>query len=196
MQPNFLLTGQVYPMLMSKYPMLMKWRGTKQAPILHRISREHYAMHATQLFIDRSGVPHAHAKCTPCRKSTLFKLIVNFFLKSVVFMFWYDIVYIEWLYCVTSSELVLTWNKVAAVENAKKCRLYPPSPTLRCFYSRRISLKTAWEIISKNVWPIRKQHTDFRKLVRKNFLKITLANATCFQWDLENDVKARQTNEN
>jgi len=34
-------------------------------PILHGISREHYAMHATQLFIDRSGVPHAHVECTP-----------------------------------------------------------------------------------------------------------------------------------
>ena len=33
--------------------------------ILHGISREHYAMHATQLFIDRSGVPHAHVECAP-----------------------------------------------------------------------------------------------------------------------------------
>jgi len=43
-------------------------------PTLHRISHEHYAMHANQLFIDRSGVPHAHD-----RKGTLFKLIINFF---------------------------------------------------------------------------------------------------------------------
>jgi len=34
-------------------------------PILHGISREHYAMHATQLFIDPSAVPHAHVECTP-----------------------------------------------------------------------------------------------------------------------------------
>jgi len=34
-------------------------------PILYGISREHYAMHATQLFIDRSGVPHAHVACDP-----------------------------------------------------------------------------------------------------------------------------------
>jgi len=32
-------------------------------PILHEISRERYAMHATQLFIDWSGVPHAHVEC-------------------------------------------------------------------------------------------------------------------------------------
>jgi len=42
--------------------MWKKWRGIKQAPILHRISREYYTMHATQLFIDRSGIPHAHVK--------------------------------------------------------------------------------------------------------------------------------------
>jgi len=34
-------------------------------PILHGISPEHYAMHATQLLIDRSGVPHAHVECAP-----------------------------------------------------------------------------------------------------------------------------------
>ena len=32
-------------------------------PILHGISREQFAMHETQLFIDRSGVPHAHVEC-------------------------------------------------------------------------------------------------------------------------------------
>ena len=81
-------------------------------------------------------------RCTPCscrqncrhahvdRKSTLFNLIVNFFLKGVVFMFWHDIVYIELIYCVTNCELVWTWNKVAVVENAKKCRLYPTFPYL------------------------------------------------------------------
>jgi len=61
-------------------------------------------MHATQLFIDRSDVPHAHG--TLDRKSTLFKLIVKFFLKGVVFMFWHDIMCIELLYCVTNFELV------------------------------------------------------------------------------------------
>jgi len=69
MQPNFLLTGQVHPMLMSSVP--QAW-GTLD------------------------------------RKSTLFKLIVRFFLKGVVFMFWHDIVYIELLYCVTNFELVWT----------------------------------------------------------------------------------------
>jgi len=34
-------------------------------PTLHGTSHEHYAMHATQLFIDRSGVPHAHVDCAP-----------------------------------------------------------------------------------------------------------------------------------
>ena len=70
------------------------------------ISPEHYAMHATQLIIEWSVVPHAWG--TLDRKSTLFKLIVNFFLKGVAFMFWYDIVYIELLYYVTNFELVLT----------------------------------------------------------------------------------------
>jgi len=63
---RLLLTGQVYPMLMSSVP--QAW-GTLD------------------------------------RKSTLFKLIVKFFLKGVVFMFWQDIVYIELLYCVTNFDL-------------------------------------------------------------------------------------------
>jgi len=59
-------------------------------PILYGISREHYAMHATQLFIDQSGVPRAHVECAPGtgtldRKSTLFKLIVNFFSEGCCF---------------------------------------------------------------------------------------------------------------
>jgi len=33
--------------------------------IIHRISREHCAMHVTQLFIDRSGVSHARVECAP-----------------------------------------------------------------------------------------------------------------------------------
>jgi len=45
--------------------MWKKWKGSQQVPILHGISREHYAMHATQLFIDRSSVPHAYVECTP-----------------------------------------------------------------------------------------------------------------------------------
>jgi len=99
-------------------------------PILHGISREHYAMHATQLFIDRSGVPHAHVKCAPCmgytrQKKYPFQLIVEFFLKGVVFIFWHDIAHIELLYCVTNFELVWTWNKVAVFENANKFRLHP-----------------------------------------------------------------------
>ena len=42
------------------------------------------------------------------RKSTLFELVINFFLKGVVFMFWHDIAYIELLYCVTNFEFVWT----------------------------------------------------------------------------------------
>jgi len=49
-----------------------------------------------------------HAWGTLDRKSTLFKLIVKFFLKGVVFIFWNDIAYIELLYCVTNFELVWT----------------------------------------------------------------------------------------
>jgi len=81
-------------------------------------------------------------RCTPCscwvwpcmghtrQKSPLFKLIVKFFLKGVVFMFWHDIVYIELLYCVTNFQLVWTWNKVVVVENAKKCRQNSTFPIL------------------------------------------------------------------
>jgi len=119
--------------------MWKKWNGSQQVPVLHAMSREHYAVHAIQLFIDRSGVPHhAHVECAPGmgrgtldRKSTLFKLIVQFFLKGVVFMFWHDIVYIELLYWVTNFELVWTWNKVAVVEIAKKCRLHPTFPYIK-----------------------------------------------------------------
>jgi len=68
-QPNFLLTGQVYPMLMSSVP---------------------------------------NALGTLDRISTLFKLIVNVFLKDVVSMLWHDIVYMELRYCVTTFELVWT----------------------------------------------------------------------------------------
>ena len=89
MQHNFLVTGHVYPMLMSSVP---------------------------------------QAWGTPDRKSNFYKLIVDFFLNGVVFMFWHDIVYIELLYCVTNFELVWTCNKVAVVKNAKKCRLYPTFP--------------------------------------------------------------------
>ena len=86
MQPNFLLTGQVYPMLMSSAP--QEWG-------------------------------------TLVRKSTLFKLVVKLFLNGFVFMFWHNIMYIEFFHCVTNFELVWTWNKVAVVENVKKCRLHP-----------------------------------------------------------------------
>ena len=86
MQSNFLLTDQVYPMLMSSVP---------------------------------------HSWGTIDRKSTLIKLILTFFLKGVIFMFWHDIVYIELLYCVTNFEVVWTLSKVAVIENANMCRLYP-----------------------------------------------------------------------
>ena len=80
-------------------------------PTLHGISHEHCAMHATQLFLTSQvypmlmpSVPQAWGPLD--RKSTLFKLIVQYFLKGVIFMLWYDIVYIELLYCVTNFELV------------------------------------------------------------------------------------------
>jgi len=98
------------------------------------ISREQCAMHATQLFVDRSGVPHAHVECAPCmgrgltEKVPLFELLVKFFLKGVVFIFLHDIVYIELLYCMTNFELVCTWNKVAVVGNAKKVSTVPHLP--------------------------------------------------------------------
>jgi len=63
-------------------------------------------MHATPLFIDRSGVPHARG--TLDRKITLLKLIVKLFMRGVVFMFRHDIVHIELLYCVTYFEVVWT----------------------------------------------------------------------------------------
>jgi len=71
----------------------------------------------------------------------------------------------------------------------------------RCFYARiRNFRKKFWKwrerLFQKMFALIRKQHTNFRKLVRKNFCKIALANATCFHWDLEKYVKSRQTNDN
>ena len=93
MQHNFILTGQVYPMLMSS--VLQAW-GTLDW------------------------------------KRTLFKLIVKCFVKSVVFMLWHDVVYIELLYYVTNFKLVWTWNKVAVVENAKKLSIVPTFPYLSC----------------------------------------------------------------
>jgi len=44
----------------------------------------------------------------PHSRGIFFKLIVNFSLKGVVFMFWNDIVYIKLLYCVTNFEVVWT----------------------------------------------------------------------------------------
>jgi len=130
--------------------MWKKWNGSQQVPVLHGISREHYATHATQLFIDRSGVPHAE------RKSTLFKLIVNFFLKGVVFMFWHDIFYIELLYCVTTFELVWTWNKVAVVENATKCRLHPTFPYIWPVQSNKpVCFAPIFSNKDTNIWRFR-----------------------------------------
>ena len=102
-------------------------------PILHGISREHYAVHATQLFIDRSGVPHAHVESAPGiahtrQKKHLLQIDCKCFSEWRVFMFWHDIVYKEVLYCVTNFELVWTCNKVAVVENAKKVSTVPHLP--------------------------------------------------------------------
>jgi len=49
-----------------------------------------------------------HAWGTLHSKSTLLRLIAILFLKGIVFMLRYDIVYIELLYCVTNFELVWT----------------------------------------------------------------------------------------
>ena len=61
-------------------------------PTLHGISHEHYAMHATQLFLTGQVYPMIMSSVhrawgTLDRKSTLFKLIVKFFLKGVFFSF-------------------------------------------------------------------------------------------------------------
>jgi len=79
-------------------------------PLGYHVTR--YAMHATQLFIDRPGVPHAHVQCAPCmghirQKTCPFQIGCKIFLKGVVFMFWHDILYMELLYCVTKFELCL-----------------------------------------------------------------------------------------
>jgi len=80
-------------------------------PTLYGISREHYTMHAAQLFIDRSSVPMLMSSVpqewgTLDRKSTLFKLIVKYFLKGFVFMFRLDIMYIALFHFVANFELV------------------------------------------------------------------------------------------
>jgi len=57
-------------------------------------------------------------------------------------MFWHDIVHIELLHFVTNFELVLTWNKIAVVENAKTCRLYTTFPyTKQMFVLVRMQLR-------------------------------------------------------
>ena len=70
-------------------------------------------MHAIQHFIDRLSVSDAHVEYALGmghirQKKYPFELMVKFFLKGVVFMFWHDVVYIELLYCVTNIELVWT----------------------------------------------------------------------------------------
>ena len=80
-------------------------------PILHEISPENYAVHATQLFIHRSGGPHTHVVCARGmghirqKKYRLFRLLAKIFIKRVVFMFSHDIAYTGLLYCVTNFEL-------------------------------------------------------------------------------------------
>jgi len=44
----------------------VEWESESACFTVHGISREHYAMHATQLFTDRSSVPHVHVECAPC----------------------------------------------------------------------------------------------------------------------------------
>jgi len=124
--------------------MWKKWRGSQQVPTLHGIQHEHYAMHATQLFLTgqvypmlMSSVPHAWG--TLNRKSTFQNVLYNFFLKGVVVMFWHDFVYVKLLYCVTNIKLVWTWNKVAVADIGKKCRLYPTFPYMYPTFPDRFS---------------------------------------------------------
>ena len=142
MQPNFLLTCQVYPMLMSSVP--QAW-----------------------------GILE--------RKSALFKLIVNFFLKGVVFMFWHDNVYIELVYSVTNFELVWTWNKVTVVENAKKVSTVPHLPY--CEKNNRCLL------LHMNRCSRTQQWTDFiflSILASKNSYFTKSENSDCFCEDIIN----------
>jgi len=101
-------------------------------PILLWILREHYAMHAAQLFIYQSSVPHVHVECASgmghVRQKKYPLMGVQFLLQGIVFMFWHNVAYIELLYCVTNFELVWTWVKAAVVRNAKKRRLCPNFP--------------------------------------------------------------------
>ena len=81
-------------------------------PILLWILREHYAMHAAQLFIYQSSVPHVHVECASgmghVRQKKYPLMGVQFLLQGIVFMFWHNVAYIELLYCVTNFELVWT----------------------------------------------------------------------------------------
>ena len=115
MQPNFLLTGQVYPM---------------------------HGAHSTE-------------------KVPFLNWLQNFFWLSLFSCFgmktttWkQDIVDMELLYCVINFELVWAWNKVAAVEKAKTCRLYPTSPNYNLVrssipYNAQHQMATN---ISRNQW--------------------------------------------
>jgi len=118
--------------------MWKKWRGCQQVPILHGVSREHYAMHATQLLIDWWGVPHAHIECAAGKGHTPQKKC-HFWIDCKIFsegrflrvLAGYCVHSVALFYCVTNFSLVWTWNKVAVVEKAKKCRLYPTLPYIK-----------------------------------------------------------------
>ena len=144
MQPNFLLAGEVYPMLMSSVP--REW-GTLD------------------------------------RKSTLFKSIVKFFLKGVIFMFWHDIVYTELLYCVTNFELVWTWNKVAVVENAKECRLYPTFPYIQTCACQQKSANAIKKHVSILIYPPPNPMWYFQCLITFSVDAI-LRFSTCFAFSV------------
>jgi len=81
-------------------------------PISQGISREHDAMHATQLLFNSQVYPCSNQVCprheVHSTEKVPFLMIGNFFLKGVVFMFWHDIVHIELLYCATKFEPVWT----------------------------------------------------------------------------------------
>jgi len=118
--------------------MWKKWRGCQQVPILHEISHEHCAMHATQLLIDWWGVPYAHIECTPGKGHTPQKKYhfcidcKNFSEERFVgVLAWYCVHSVASFYSVTNFALVWTWNKVAAVKKGKECRLCPTLPYIK-----------------------------------------------------------------
>ena len=107
------------------------------------------------------------------------------------------------------------WDNRMAAQHLPRYLVRPSSGYKNCRKRRNTSWNDIYYVVSTLGWEIavkifenclrdyfkkmfaliRKQHIDFEKRVRKLLCEITLANATCFQLSLENDVKARQTSE-